>query len=118
MRYVLCGFSVRKEINMDVGIGDINSLKKQVTEQFRDELPVLRAKARVSQETIADKIGVSRQTYNAIETGKREITWTTFLALLAFFQNNEQTRRMIELFDGFEEKMSTILNSPKQEPSM
>ena len=103
---------------MDVGIGDISKLKRDVTEQFRDELPVLRAKARVSQETIAEKIGVSRQTYNAIETGKRDIPWTTFLALVAFFQNNEQTRRMIEQFDGFEENMTIILNSPKQEPSM
>ena len=58
---------------MDVGIGDIGMLKKQVMEQFREELPVLRAKARVSQETIANKIGVSRQTYNAIETGNRDI---------------------------------------------
>ena len=98
---------------MDVGIGDISKLKRDVTEQFRDELLVLRAKARVSQETIAEKIGVSRQTYNAIETGKRDIPWTTFLALLAFFQNNEQTRRMIEQFDGFEENMSIILSSPK-----
>jgi len=100
---------------MDVGIGDINKLKKHVTEQFIDELPVLRAKVRVSQETIAEKIGVSRQTYNAIENGKRDIPWTTFLALLAFFQNNDQTKRMIEQLEEFEENMTSILNSPKQE---
>ena len=49
------------------------------------ELPVLRAKARISQEDIASKIGISRQTYSSIETGKREMSWTTFLALIAFF---------------------------------
>lgn len=103
---------------MNIGIGDIGELKKQVMEQFRDELPVLRAKVRVSQETIAEKIGISRQTYNSIETGKRDISWTTFLALLAFFQNNEQTRRMIEQFDGFEENMSIILNSNGSDLSM
>lgn len=99
---------------MDVGIGDINRMKKIVTEQFRDELPVLRAKAKVSQENIAEKIGVSRQTYNAIETGKKDIPWTIFLALLAFFQNNDQTKRMVEQLDGFDDNMTLILNSPKQ----
>ena len=99
---------------MDVDIGDINKLKKVVTEQFRDGLPVLHAKARVSQEIIAEKIGVSRQTYNAIETGKRDIPWTTFLARLAFFNNN-QTRRMIDQIDGFENNMTMILNLPKQD---
>ena len=58
---------------MDVDIGDINKLKNVVTERFRDGVPVLRANARVSQEITAKKIGVSRQTYTAIEIGKRDI---------------------------------------------
>lgn len=53
---------------------------------------MLRAKARVSQEEIAEKIGISRQTYSSIETGKRDMSWTTFLALMAFFQNNDSTK--------------------------
>lgn len=69
---------------MDVDIGDINKLKKVVTEQFKDGLPVLHVKARVSQEIITEKIRVSRQTYNATETGKRDMPWTIFLARLAF----------------------------------
>lgn len=36
-------------------------------------------KARISQEIIAKKIGVSRRTYNAIEIGNRDMPWTTFL---------------------------------------
>lgn len=51
-------------------------------ELLREELPVLRAKAKVSQEYIAERIGISRQTYSSIETGKRAMTWTTFLALI------------------------------------
>ena len=45
---------------MDVDISDIDKLKNVVTERFRDGLPVLRAKARVSQEITAKKIGVSQ----------------------------------------------------------
>ena len=71
-------------------------IRKKMIEILRNELPVLRAKARVSQGEIAEKIGISRQTYSSIETGKREMPWTTFLALLAYFQNNESTNQMIE----------------------
>ena len=69
------------------------STKQELVEEFRNELPVLRAKARVSQEIVAEKIGISRQTYSGIETGKRDISWTIFLALVAYFQNNELQNR-------------------------
>ena len=61
------------------------NIRSKLIELLRMELPVLRAKARISQEDIASKIGISRQTYSSIETGKREMSWTTFLALIAFF---------------------------------
>ncbi|WP_315373131.1 helix-turn-helix transcriptional regulator [Paenibacillus xylanexedens] len=96
---------------MSNNIDNINKLKSSLMEQFRDELPVLRAKGRLSQENIAEKIGISRQTFNAIETGKREMNWTTILALVALFQNNEQTRYMIESMNGFNEGMVEIMES-------
>ena len=61
------------------------SNREKIKEILRDELPVLRAKLGISQGTLADRIGISRQTYSSIETGKREMTWTTALALVAFF---------------------------------
>ncbi len=48
-------------------------IRNKMTELLRSELPVLRAKARVSQGEIAEKIGISRQTYSSIETGKRDV---------------------------------------------
>ena len=98
---------------MAIGANDVSEVKRRLIEQFRNELPVLRARARVSQEAIAEKIGISRQTYSGFETGKREMTWTTFLALLAFFQNNEQTKPMIDLIPGFGESMTIIMESPE-----
>ena len=85
--------------------------KNVLINTLRDELPVLRAKARVSQETVAEKIGISRQTYSGIETGKKEMPWTTFMALVAFFQNNEMTRQMVGKIDGFSEKMAEFMDS-------
>ena len=98
---------------MGISTDDITELKRSVMEQFRIELPVLRARARASQETIAEKIGISRQTYSGIETGKREMTWTTFLALLAFFQNNEQTKPMIKQINGLAESVATVMKLPE-----
>lgn len=86
-----------------------NSLKSDLMEKLRNELPVLRAKIRISQEIIAEKVGLSRQTYNSIETGKKDMTWTVFLALVAFFQNNEQTKPIIEQVNGFKKLMLEIM---------
>lgn len=98
---------------MGINTDDITELKHNLMEQFRNELPVLRARARASQEVIAEKIGISRQNYSGIETGKREMTWTTFWALLAFFQNNEQTKPMIDQINGFGDSMTKVMESPE-----
>jgi DNA-binding XRE family transcriptional regulator len=76
---------------------------------LREELPTLRAKAKISQEELAQKIGVSRQTYSSIETGKRDKTWTTFMTLIVFFQNCELTENIYKYMDGIEGKMNIIL---------
>ena len=89
--------------------------KAELMEKLRCELPVLRARLGISQERAAEIIGISRQTYNAIETGKREMTWPIFLSMVAFFQNNKQTGQMLKQLDEFEEKMKSILNSENLE---
>ncbi len=73
-------------------------------------MPVLRARLGTSQADIADRIGISRQTYNSIETQKREMSWTTFIALYAVFQNNEETRRMLKSIDDFEEEYGNVMS--------
>lgn len=90
-------------------------MKNRLVKALRNDLPVLRARVGLSQEVIADKIGVSRQTYSSIETGKREMAWTTFLALVAFFQNNEQTMPMLKQIDGLLEGVEKILHDQKEE---
>ena len=91
-----------------------DKIRHNLIELLRSELPVLRTKAKVSQEEIAIKIGVSRQTFSSIETGKREMSWTVFLALIAFFQNTDSTRQMLDnlegLSDGLEKQLSSDFN--------
>lgn len=64
--------------------------------QLVNDLPVLRARLGVSQEDVASKIGVSRQTYNSYEAKKRPVPWSVCIALITFFASNTKTREMME----------------------
>lgn len=57
-----------------------------------DELPVLRARLRISQDELSRCVGISRQTYSLIENKKQKMTWVTYMAFIAFFQNNAKTK--------------------------
>ena len=86
-------------------------IKEELMSMLRNELPVLRARLGISQAKLAEMIGISRQTYHVIENGKREMTWSIFLSLVAFFQNNEQTAQMLKQTEEFDEKMKMVLSS-------
>ena len=60
------------------------------------ELPVMRARLGMSQEGMASAIGVSRQTYSAIETRTKKMSWTMFMALIAVLDMNEATSVMLD----------------------
>lgn len=64
-------------------------------ELLQTNLASLRARIGISQEEIANVIGLTRQTYYAIECGKRKMTWGTFLALLFFFDSVDSTAEMM-----------------------
>lgn len=89
--------------------GSESKKRKEMINRLTYELPVLRARLSASQADIAEKIGISRQTYNRIETKKREMNWTTFVALVAVFQNNGETRHMLGNIDGFDEEMIRMM---------
>ena len=58
-------------------------------------LTMLRARLSVSQEDIAKFVGISRQTYSAVERGKRPMSWPLYLALILFFDENEATHNLL-----------------------
>lgn len=63
--------------------------------QLTNELPVLRARLELSQQEIANRIGISRQTYNAIECQRRPMTWNTCVSLITLFAGHSQTKKML-----------------------
>ena len=58
-------------------------------------LSTLREKAKLTQDELADRLGLSRQTISAIETDKRDMQWSTFSVFLMFFVNDSEIRRIM-----------------------
>lgn len=75
--------------------------KDQLMDMLSAELAALRAKAGVSQEELSKSVGLSRQTIQTIESGKRKMTWRTYLALLLFFDYNALTHDMLRNLNVF-----------------
>lgn len=71
----------------------INSLTKA--------LPTLRGAANATQDEVANAIGVSRQTYNSIESLKRVMSWNTYMSLILFFDYNPSTHYTLRQLDVF-----------------
>lgn len=75
--------------------------KAELIRTLTKELPALRAAAKASQEELAKVIGVSRQTYNAVEMQKKKMSWNTYMSLILFFDYNPNTHYTIRQLDAF-----------------
>ena len=89
----------------------INQIDRDfLIDTLTDELPVLRARIGIKQEELSDILGISRQTYSAIETKKRKMTWNMFISLLMFFTQNKKTAPVIEMIGAFPDKLKNMMN--------
>lgn len=74
----------------DFKVNDIDATdKEKLISRLIDELPVLRTKLGLSQEELGNLVGISRQTYSSIETGRRKMSWSMHLSLIFIFDYNE-----------------------------
>jgi len=74
----------------------------------------LRMRAEVSQEKLAKLIGVSRQTYGAIERGIRKMTWTVFLSLVLYFECNQKSRKTLHAIKPISDELFLAFNDGEQ----
>ena len=81
-----------------------------------DNLASLRAKVGISQGELSALIGISRQTYSAIECGKRLMSWNTYLSLILFFDYNNETHQMIRNMEAFPKELVSIFNNGEKDP--
>lgn len=72
-----------------------NRKKEHLIISLTTNLNVLRTQAGLSQEQLASAVDISRQTYSAIETQKRLMSWTVYMALVLFFDSNPKTKLLL-----------------------
>lgn len=102
--------------NSNIEITEIN--KESLIDILTEELPVLRARLALSQDDLCNIIGISRQTYSAIETKKRKMTWNTFLSLILVFGFNEKTSVMLETCGAFPDELKNLLSTNNRKKDM
>ncbi len=78
-----------------------NEEKDRLIEELTPELVPLRTKAEISQDELSNLVGISRQTYSAIERKYRKMSWSTYLSLIMFFDYNQKTHSLIRALGVF-----------------
>ncbi len=83
--------------------------REQLIKNMTDNLPMLRTRLGMTQEELADKIGVSRSTVISIENKKREMTWNTFLSLMLLFTKNETTNKLLNILEIYTDEFNDFI---------
>ena len=89
--------------------GFTDTSKKELIETLTNELKVLRAKAGITQRELADRLGVSRQTYGMIENKTQDMSWSQFLALTFLFKNSEDTAKILDWTGAYTPELERYL---------
>lgn len=87
--------------------------KRILCKKMAKNLPTLRIKAGLSQDELSERLGFSRQTISAIETGKRNMQWSTFTAIALFFAKDEEIKQMMFLVGILDSTVMEILDVQK-----
>ena len=87
--------------------------KNTLMKSMSTNLPMLRSKLNLSQEELANLLGVTRQTISSLENGQRKMTWSVFLALILIFFLNEPTKRLLVALNIYTPKLNDFLNISK-----
>lgn len=77
------------------------SVKDRYIDALTENLPALRGKIGISQGDLARCVGISRQTYCAVEGKQRKMSWDTFLALSFFFDTHHGTHDMLRTVGAY-----------------
>lgn len=88
--------------------------KNKFIDALTPELTLLRAKAEISQEEIANLIGISRQTYGSIERKAKKMSWSTYLSLILFYVYNKKTHKIIRKISAFPHELIKRFNEGEE----
>jgi DNA-binding XRE family transcriptional regulator len=86
--------------------------KDELISKMTENLRLLRNKLGLTQDVLAGKVGISRQTLVNIENKKREMTWNNFLVLLTVFRAESSTNDLLDHFGIYTTELNRYLTSP------
>ena len=84
-------------------------VKNNLCKNLGANLSTIRAKTDISQDELASKLGITRQTITAIETKRRVMQWTTFVSMVLFFIRNDEVRSIMELMEIYTAEVKEAL---------
>lgn len=79
--------------------------KKEYCKALAENLPVLRARLGITQNDLAERLGLSRTTIACIESLKKEMSWVVFVALSMLFLKNKKTKTVFKSLDIYDIKL-------------
>lgn len=80
---------------------------------LKNDLLDLRSKAGISQGDLCNILGISRQTYSAIENGRKKMAWPTYLTLIYFFDSMASTRELLRSLPAYPGDLLNRFNEGK-----
>lgn len=72
------------------------SKKIELSCLIADNLPVFRAKLGITQQELADRIGITRNTLTTFERKKKKLSWCYFVSLYLIFSMNQETKLLMD----------------------
>lgn len=91
-----------------------DEFKSTYITRMSENLTLLRTSINLTQEDLAEMIGLSRFTLIAIEKKQRTMTWNTFLSLLLVFRANEKSRMLMIALEIYTDKLRDFLTVDEQ----
>lgn len=88
----------------------INESKRlELINTLVDNLPVFRAKLGATQDTFAQRVGLTKTTLNHIENHKKELTWNNFIIIILLLIQNDDTKPLVEVMGLYPEDLKNFL---------
>ena len=85
--------------------------KKKLCRVMASSLPLFRAQLGFSQEEMAGRLDVTRQTISAFESGQRDMPWSVFLACLMLFTSRPATNKLLLALEIYTDSLKEFLEA-------
>ena len=85
--------------------------KGMAIKNMSENLVALRTMLHLTQAQLAEMMGVTRQTLVLYETGKRIMTWNTFLSLMFIFTQKRETRELLNILNIYTDEMKDLYDN-------